>query len=123
MRIIAVCHDWLQLFMLKRKLRKAAPGDEIAGFTKQERALGHAMCKVVDAVFVDISCRKPVRSFVERLQELNPCINLIFIAEKADGYYMASAFKLHASGYIIKPYGVKEIEAELKNLRYTGRDP
>ncbi len=119
MRIIALNRDRWQLYKLTRMLRKAAPEAEILGFRTQENALGYAMLKAVDVAFVCISPRCFVQNFVERLQELQPRINLVFIADKADSYYMSNAFKIYASGYIIKPYGLGEVEAELRNLRYT----
>lgn len=50
------------------------------------------------------------------LKEINPFINIIFIAGNKDHAY--DAFKIHSSGYLQKPASQDDLEGEMQDLRY-----
>ena len=52
----------------------------------------------------------------EGLMRLVPEINVIFLTESPA--YMAKAFRMHASGYILKPAEEDDILHEVRHLRY-----
>ena len=119
MRILAADDEPLMLDMLTDRIRQACPQGEVHAFSSARKLLewveenGGAF----DAAFLDIEM--PGMSGIalaQRLKELCPRGNLIFVT----GYsqYMAEAFQLHASGYIMKPVTVRAVEEELRNLRY-----
>ncbi len=122
MRIIVYARDWLELWGLKRKLRKAAPKAEIAGFRTHAGALSYLSKNLADAAFIEIAEHANEQIFAGQLQKINPRINIIFVSAEADCYCMASAFEMFASGFLIKPFGVRDVEAEFQNLRYPPPD-
>ena len=52
----------------------------------------------------------------EGLMRLVPEINIIFLTNSPA--YMAKAFRMHASGYILKPAEEDDILHEVRHLRY-----
>ena len=47
-----------------------------------------------------------------------PRINIIFLSEHGEDKYGREAFKLRASGYLLKPYSSDALAEELAHLRY-----
>lgn len=124
MRIIAADDETLMLNMLTDRIRQACPQAEVRPFSSARKLLEwlEETGEPFDAAFLDIEM--PGISGIalaQRLKELCPKGNLIFVT----GYsqYMAEAFQLHASGYIMKPVTVKAVEEELRNLRYPPAQP
>ncbi len=72
--------------------------------------------------FIEIAEHANEQIFAGQLQKINPRINIIFVSAEADCYCMASAFEMFASGFLIKPFGVRDVEAEFQNLRYPPPD-
>lgn len=123
MRILAADDEPLMLDMLTDRIRQACPRGEVLAFSSARKLLEWVESeRTFDAAFLDIEM--PGMSGIalaQRLKELCPHGNLIFVT----GYsqYMAEAFQLHASGYIMKPVTVRAVEEELSNLRYPPQPP
>ncbi len=117
MRIIAADDEPLMLDMLTDRIRQACPKGEVYGFSSARRLLEWAEREPFDAAFLDIEMPGISGiSLAQRLKGLCPRGNLIFVTGFSQ--YMAEAFQLHASGYIMKPVTVRAVEEELRNLRY-----
>ena len=118
MRVLAVDDEQLMLDMLVDRIRQARPQAEVLPFGSSRALLAwlEDTGAPFDAAFLDIEM--PGISGIalaQRIKELSPDGNIIFVTGFSQ--YMAEAFQLHASGYIMKPVSVKAVEEELDNLR------
>ena len=115
MKIMAVDDEKHALDSIKESLAAVMPEAEVVTFQRGDYALDYAKQNSVDVAFLDISM--PVIGGVELAKELkrvNPQINIVFCT--AYGDYAMDAVRLHASGYVLKPYADSEVKAELENL-------
>lgn len=115
MRILAVDDERTALLVLREAIAEAAPNAEVYAVREVEEAERYVRENKVDVAFLDINMGKySGLEVADRLKEINPMINIIF----ATGYseYMPDAIYRHASGYIMKPVSVEDVERELKNL-------
>ena len=119
MRILAIDGDPRALDLLTACLRQACPQGELHPFSSGHKALAwlKATGAGFDAAFLEVAL--PEMSGValaRQLQARCPRGNLIFVTEFPQ--YMGEAFDLHASGYLMKPVTVPEVQRELADLRY-----
>lgn len=115
MKIIAVDDELHALNSIKESIKNVVPDAEVKTFGRGDSALEYAKEHAVDVAFLDINM--PVMSGIELAKELkrvNPRINIIFCT--AYGDYAVDAIRLHASGYVLKPYNDSQVAAELDNL-------
>ena len=109
--------------VLERNLRICEESplvEEAFGFKNGEDAIAYLTDHVADAAFLDISM--PGQNGIVlagRLHELQPKLRIIFLTAHSE--YAVDAFKLHASGYLLKP---AEEDAVLDELVYalSGRE-
>lgn len=116
MNIIAVDDEKLGLESLMSAILKAEPNAELNGFRGSVEALDYAKNNTVDVAFLDIQMRGTNGVILsKKLKAINPKINIIF----ATGFdiYQQDAFKVRASGYILKPVTSSKVKEELDNLR------
>lgn len=102
--------------MLERILAKLDPGGEHRFYNDPVKAL-EDLDKPIETAFLDIEM--PGLDGIElakRIIKRYPLCNIIFLTGYSE--YMPSAFDLHASGYILKPFSEKKIEDALAHLRY-----
>ena len=99
---------------LEAILRQAAPEADITVVSGLEQAmeLAHTDCPDVAMVSVDAQ----TMTLIEALRKITPNWNFIFLAENDD--FAGRAFRLHASGYLVRPVTAEQIAAELNCLRY-----
>lgn len=119
MRILAADDEPLMLEMLTDRIRQACPQGEVHAFSSARLLLEWVEREegAFDVAFLDIEM--PGMSGIalaQRLKEACPRGNIVFVTGFSQ--YMAEAFQLHASGYIMKPVTVRAVEEELRNLRY-----
>ena len=100
-----------------RELRRALPDAIVTGFSKSKDALLFAKSNKVQVAFLDIELRatKGIQ-LAKKLEEINPEINIIFVTSYME--YMEDAWKMYASGFILKPLTRDRILGEMKNLRH-----
>ena len=118
MKILLVDDEELQLIRLEKICKKIRPEDEYFIYTNPVKAFREVKDIKIDIAFLDIEM--PGYNGVEmakRLICINPQINIIFVTAYDD--YAIDAYKLHASGYIMKPVSEEDIKKELDGLRYT----
>lgn len=117
MRILAVDDKAMPRKVLVRAIEEAAPDATVTACKSAAEVLALPDAAAFDVAFVDIDM--PGKNGVElarELKRLNPRMNIVF----ATGYgeYMADAFELHSSGYLMKPVTASAVAAELENLRF-----
>ncbi len=121
MNIIAVDDERLLLGLAEREIRKAEPDCTLACFASAAEALAYARGNKVDTAFLDIDMGgMNGLDLAAALKALNPKTAVIFIT----GYnqYIDDAFKLHCSGYVMKPVRAESLAIELARLRYNPSD-
>ena len=118
MRILLVDDEDLQLLRLVNTVKKVITDDsEFLSYNNPIKAFDENKNKKIDIAFLDIEM--PGLSGVQlakKLKAINPKINIIFVTAYND--YAIEAYKMHASGYVMKPVNEERIKEELDGLRY-----
>ena len=122
MNIIAVDDKPVPRRALARAIEAADPCAQITLCANADEVLGLPDLDDYDVAFIDIDM--PGKNGIELARELkvrHPKLNVIF----ATGYgeYMADAFALHSSGYLMKPITPQKVASELENLRFPPEHP
>lgn len=119
MKILAADDEALMLDMLTDRIRQARPEADIHPFSSARKLLEwlEETGGGFDVAFLDIAMPGVSGiALAQKLKFLCPTGNIVFVTGFSQ--YMAEAFQLHASGYIMKPVTVKAVEEELNNLRH-----
>ena len=114
---IAVDDEVLMLGALVKAISASPDISEVVKFSNCDEALEFAKNKSIDVAFLDINMRgMGGLALAEKIISFRPDCKIVFCT----GYeeYAVPAFKLHASGYLMKPVTAEDIEAELQDLRY-----
>lgn len=117
MRILLVDTDKKILEKTKEHVSSLLPNAEILSHESSLTALAAARKKKIDIAFLETEMPEMDGLLLGRyLRDINPQINLIYQTEKAEHGY--DAFRLHASGYILKPADSDRMKEELDDLRH-----
>ena len=117
MNFIIVDDERLALQSLHELLRQVAPDANTECFLEPKDALIYLKKQTVDIAFLDIEIGGINGiAFAKMCKDICPYINIIFVT----GYdqYAMDAIRLRASGYLMKPVRIKDLENELDHLRY-----
>lgn len=117
MRIIAVDDKPVPRRALARAIEQADPEAEISVCSTADEVLALPELTSYDVAFVDIDL--PGKSGIQLARELkviSPTLNIVF--STGYGEYMADAFELHSSGYLMKPITADKVRRELEDLRH-----
>lgn len=116
MKIMIVDDEDHALRALSKCVSEIQPDAEIHSFLRSADALMYVnMGNPIDVAFLDINM--PVHNGIDlakALKRINPTLNVIFCTAYSE--YALDAVRLHASGYVNKPYKKSDIERELDNL-------
>ena len=113
---IAVDDEILMLGALVKAITASPDIDEVAKFSSCEEALEYAKNNPADIAFLDINMRgMGGLALAEKIVAARPDCKIVFCT----GYeeYAIPAFKLHASGYLMKPISAEEVQAEIDNIK------
>ena len=113
---IAVDDEPLMLGALVKAVKASADITAVTDFTSGEDALDFVKNNPVDVAFLDINMRgMGGLSLAEKIIAFCPDCKIVFCT----GYeeYALAAFKLHASGYLLKPVSAKDVQAEIDNIK------
>ena len=113
---IAVDDEPLMLGALMKAIKASADITSVASFTSCEEALGFVRDNPADIAFLDINMRgMGGLTLAEKIIGVCPDCKIVFCT----GYeeYAIPAFKLHASGYLMKPISAKDVQAEIDNIK------
>ena len=118
MKIICVDDEQLILKLVVRMCEKLPQISEAVGFSSSNEALEYLKENDADIALLDIEMpRINGITLAEKIKEQNPDISVIFLT----GYpqYALDAFRIHASGYILKPIERQNLEAEIDYVLHS----
>ncbi len=113
---IAVDDEELMLRALERAISASPDIKQVVKFTNCEKALEYVKENPIDLAFLDINMRGMGGiSLAEKIIEFRPNSKIVFCT----GYeeYAVPAFKLHASGYLMKPISAQDVQGEIDNIK------
>lgn len=91
--------------------------DSMVATQSWKQALILAQDEKPDIAFLDINIPgKNGLDLGREFQAINPKVNIIYIT--AYDEYAVQAYRIHASGYLLKPVDVDDVKAELASLRF-----
>lgn len=117
MEILVADDEQLILEGLVSLIEEIVPEAKIHAFHKVSLLKEYIQKYTVDIAFLDIEMGAANGIAVAKeLKLINPKVNIIFVTGYSE--YMETAFSMHVSGYIKKPFSKEEIKDELGNLRF-----
>ena len=115
--IIVVDDEKIILSGNVRELKNALPEANVSGFLTAKEALSYAKNNKVQVAFLDIELRSAKGlTLAKKLEEIYAGTNIIFVTSFME--YMEDAWKMYASGFILKPLTKERILEEMRNLRH-----
>ena len=124
MMIFAIDDEPKMLRLLHKAIEEAAPQAQILDYSFGSAALAAVREENLrpDVIFSDIQMPRPTGvELAAQLKTYAPNTKIVFVT----GYdeYALDAFRVHASGYVIKPVDAEKIREELQNaLPYRMQD-
>ena len=112
---IAVDDEALMLGALVAAIETSPDILDVNAFSDCEKALDFAKENAIDIAFLDINMRgMGGLALAEKIRVASPDCKIVFCT----GYeeYAISAFKLHASGYLMKPISAEDVQSEIDNI-------
>ncbi len=119
--IICIDNDAAALRRLMQRTRQLVPDATVHGCNDPGEAVSLTDREGCDVLLTDIDLgRSHIDGFMlaERIQRINPRVNIIFLTECDEEKYGVEAYRLHASGYLLKPYSSDALAEEFAHLRY-----
>ena len=113
---IAVDDEVLMLGALVAAVSKSPDITGIEKFSDCEEALRFVEKNPIDIAFLDINMRgMGGLALAEKIIAIRPMCKIVFCT----GYeeYAVPAFKLHASGYLMKPISAEDVQGEIDNIK------
>ena len=113
---IAVDDEALMLGALVAAIEESADISEVTSFSDCEAALDFVKERRIDVAFLDINMRgMGGLALAEKIISVRPDCRIVFCT----GYeeYAIPAFKLHASGYLMKPISAEDVQGEIDNIK------
>ena len=113
---IAVDDEALMLGALAAAVEASPDIREVSKFSDCDEALEFVKSNPVDIAFLDINMRgMGGLSLAEKILSERPRCKIVFCT----GYeeYAVPAFKLHASGYLMKPISAEDVQGEIDNIK------
>ena len=113
---IAVDDEILMLGALVKAINASPDIAEVTKFSDCEEALEFVKNNAIDIAFLDINMRgMGGLVLAEKILAMRPNCKIIFCT----GYeeYAIPAFKLHASGYLMKPISAEDVQIEINNIK------
>ena len=108
-----------EALMLRALVRAISVSPDISGvfkFSDCEKALSFVQENPINIAFLDINMRgMGGLALAEKILSFRPDCKIVFCT----GYeeYAIPAFKLHASGYLMKPISAEDVQGEIDNIK------
>ncbi len=115
---IAVDDEALMLGALVAAIEASPDITSVARFSDCEEALEFVKGNSTDIAFLDINMRgMGGLALAKKIIAVRPSCKIVFCT----GYeeYAIPAFKIHASGYLMKPISAEDVQAEIDNIKGT----
>ena len=113
---LAIDDEQLMLYALEKAVRASEDIEEVIGFTSSDKALEWIEIYTPDIAFLDINMRGiSGLSLAEKITDRHPDCKIVFCT----GYeeYAVSAFRIHASGYLLKPISAEDVQKEIDAIK------
>ena len=113
---IAVDDEPLMLGALVKAIQASPDITDVMKFSGSQEALDFIKDNPADVAFLDINMRgMGGLVLAEKILGLCPTCKIVFCT----GYeeYALAAFKLHASGYLMKPISAEDVQIEIDNIK------
>ena len=112
MKIICVDDEHIVLNHTVTLCKALESKPEVIGFTKAKEALSHVKEQGADIAILDIDMPDMNGlTLATKIKEVCPDSSIIFLT--GFSHYAADAFKMHASGYLLKPVSSEDIQNEI----------
>ncbi len=112
---IAVDDEVLMLGALAAAVKASPDISEVFQFSGCDEALTFVKEHSVDIAFLDINMRgMGGLALAKKIIDFCPDCKIVFCTGHEE--YAISAFKLHASGYLMKPVSAKDVQEEIDNI-------
>ena len=116
MKAIAVDDEIYMLENLQEAVSASTDIEQVKTFSTCSAALAYATENPIDLAFLDINMRGiGGLELAEKLIELHPRCKVIFCTGHEE--YAVSAFRLHASGYLMKPITAEAVQKEIDHIK------
>ncbi len=120
MTIVCVDDHSVLLKGTKHSVEQILPDASTVAFTNADEALAFVKENGCDILISEIElCGVDGLTLAKRVKNLNSKVNIIFLTVCDEKEHAKEVFKIKPSGYLLKPAKSEQLEAELKNLRYT----
>lgn len=113
---IAVDDEPLMLGALAKAISASADITSVSKFSDCEDVIDYIKTNPADIAFLDINMRgMGGLRLAEKITRIRPECKIVFCT----GYeeYAIPAFRLHASGYLLKPISAADVQAEIDNIK------
>ena len=113
---IAIDDEQLMLYALEKAVRASEDIEDVACFSNCDDALDWLEIHTPDVAFLDINMRGVNGiGLAEKITALHPDCKIVFCT----GYeeYAVSAFRIHASGYLLKPISAEDVQKEINVIK------
>ena len=116
MKAITVDDEIYMLETLNDAVSASSDVELTGSFTSCSAALSYAAENPVDIAFLDINMRGiGGLGLAEKLMEIHPDCKIIFCTGHEE--YAVSAFRLHVSGYLMKPITAEAVQQEIDHIK------
>ena len=116
MRAIAVDDEIYMLEALQEAVSASSDMEAVEAFSSCSAALAYAAEHSIDVAFLDINMRGiGGLGLAEKLVELQPRCKVVFCTGHEE--YAVSAFRLHVSGYLMKPITAEAVQKEIDHIK------
>lgn len=113
---LAVDDEKVMLNALVRAVRASSDIDEVVEYNNCHAALEWVQDNTVDIAFLDISMRgMGGLALAEKILEMQPDCKIIFCTGYSE--YAVDAFKIHVSGYLMKPITAEAVQKEINYIK------
>lgn len=120
MRVAAVDDEKMSLENILMKLNEVKRIQESVGFRSPIKLLEYMEEHKLDVVFLDINMRQmDGLTLAKKIKEKSPETFIIFVTGYSE--YAVLAYRMHVTGYLLKPVSVEDIEAELNYIENPQR--
>ena len=120
MTIVCVDDHPIMLKGTIQSIGQILPDATIGAFENANDAIGFVKANGCDILISEIElCGVDGLTLANHIKTLNPNVNIIFVTVCDEKEHAKEVFRLKPSGYLVKPANHEQLEAELKNLRYS----
>ena len=113
---LAVDDEKVMLNALTKAISASPDIDDVKEFNVCSKALEWAQENTIDIAFLDINMRgMGGLTLAEKILEIQPDCKVVFCTGYTE--YAVDAFKIHVSGYLMKPINAQSVQKEIDHIK------